>query len=1116
MPNQSYVQTNFSGGEWSPPFQGRLDDREYQTALKQCLNYIPNQEGTLSTRGGFRRCGNTKVNSRAKLIPFRLRSYEDYVAEFSGVNDGGDSDNLRLWSNGLPVFSKDTASFVSVSGDPPTFVIQDDSVAGSGLVPSTWSDGDSIMIHIETAAGVAAAGNLCNREFTITIVDASAGTITLTDAVTQTDLTGTVSASLTLASFRKIVDITTYYDYPQSVRSIEYASQVATVNPGTADVQFSGIDHRVSFLYPLASPKSFSDRQHYVDELNVKFDFELQKEKFIDGPYLDSTSTTEPATVSGTTGSITVTLHKWNATTNYVKGQVVWDGTNHFVSVANDNLNQALPSTNSAGTYWAALPLAWDSGTTYDIGQPATSSPTSTTNVPTVYYSVQASNTNHAPTDASWWSTTPPAYAGGTTYADYAVVVSSGIKYVSIQGSNTGHTPASSPTWWLPIDFETGIDTINNRLTGWQAYHAVFYTNDPGNNSLDNIPRLIRIKASPQPWNVNTTYATGDLVNFHDNIYKSLANSNVGNFPDQDAVNWEIQSQTILWTWGEITAVADTYTATVTLKGQDLPNSHPIYEWRFGVFGDSTSWPAGGCFHEGRIWLFAPESNSIYAGVANQGFNFAPTAPDGTVADNNAISYTLNAAEQESIRSMATLAEGVQVFTSESEWLIAASSLNDPITPTSIQAHRTTSFSAADAEVTRLPSSIAVVQDGGRRILEYRNFIDMSSYQSRLNTVDLTRKCQHLTGQGVLLTQYQNIPQPVLWAITGADAGIVQSGSPPATNVHPIAFLKISKGKLFGEGYARTPDVSYTAPFSFEHGLAYANPSNNYYTNGIAVQRGSDAKAEYLYATIASDADGYTYMEMMTPPFETSPLDDTYNTDNTVNTFGSLSKVCLLDSAVVPAGAKIAADGLSVTFYGIWPHAGNTVSFCCRGVYVGDYAIGSDGSVTVAFDSTKFAKTDLGRAMYTIPNALYTPASFQSFYLNKNGITGVDEPSTITTGFLGYFGYAFRRRGQQLRPPVNGQNGPSFAKERQNHKMGVYTDCAQQMKIGYSFDNLHPLTLTSGESVTAVTGRTTATGIFRDDVEDRDSFDGNLCWEQTNPSPGNVLAVGGFLEVVDV
>lgn len=1100
---ESYVQSNFSGGEWSPPFQGRIDDKEYQAALKLCLNYIPNQEGSLSPRSGFKACGLTKDGSPAKLFSFRFLNWQPYVAEHT-------ANNLRFWANGFPILSEVLANFISVSGDPPVFIVQDSRTAGSGLVPEEWLDGDSIMIQMQTTADIVSAGYLANREWLITIVDRASGEITLTDAVTGDPLTGTVTMSGT-AVFYKILDIFTPFDYVADVRQIQFTAQTFSVGQAVGN---SAPEHRVCYLEIARSPRSLS----FSHGLEVG----LLHETFVDGPYLDSPSTTTPVLVDGTTGEITIKINGYSATIVYRDGDVTWTGANlasasYYVSIADNNVNNAPPTVPAATAFWASMPLLYSGATTYFLGQPAMSIPVSDAGVRTIYYSIQAANLNHTPsTNPAWWDTTPPTYSGAETYSDGAVVVSAGINYVSLVGANTGHTPASSPTFWLPVDLETALDKITNRDTGWPSF-AQFSTSDVGDVGLTepNLPRLIRLKASPQPWQNTAIYDVDVFVNYKENIYKSLVALNTGNIPDQDPASWEIQTRTILWTWARFTAVEDEYTATVEIMGDDLPDTNPVWEFRLGLYSDTTGWPSCGTYHEGRLWLSGSMPNRFDASKSNEGFNFAPTAPDGTVADNNAISYTLNTEARETIQSMASITEGVAMFTSEAEWLVSASSLNDPLTPTSIQAHRTTAFSAGPAEVTRLPSAIAVVQKGGRRLLEYRTFVDMSSYQSRLNTVDLTRKCQHLTAGGILQTAYQSLPQPIIWACPGGTVETVfQVTVCPNTLPGITQTESPAVGALFGMGYARTPDVSYTAPFSFEHGLKLARDEQQD-IGSITVQQGNLATAEYLYTTRLDDEDGLYRVEMMMPPFESSPFDDTYNDDGTVATFGTLSGAYMLDSAITPAGCQIAANGLSATFYGLARLAGETVSFTCRGKYVGDYAISATGTVSVTFND-QFAKTDIGRAMQTTPNATLLPASFQSFYLDVNGNSGVLNPASSRTGFLGQFGYKYRRRGQMLRPMVVGRNGPGFAKTRRNHKMGIYVDKAQEISIGWSFSDMHPVTLTAENSVVAVTTSQFTTGIFREDVEDEQSYNGNLCWEQTDPVPGAVLAVGGFLDLEDV
>jgi hypothetical protein len=158
--------------------------------------------------------------------------------------------------------------------------------------------------------------------------------------------------------------------------------------------------------------------------------------------------------------------------------------------------------------------------------------------------------------------------------------------------------------------------------------------------------------------------------------------------------------------------------------------------------------------------------------------------------------------------------------------------------------------------------------------------------------------------------------------------------------------------------------------------------------------------------------------------------------------------------------------------------------------------------------------------MNTTRNATLLPAAFQSFWLDVNGNTGVFNPATNTTGFFGQFGFKYRRRGKTLRPSAPGNNGPAFAKIRRNHSIGAYVEAAQQIQVGDTFTTLFDLPLeiprTDGKDSSApVTITDFVTGIFKNEVTSDHTYNGELCWEQTRPVPGGILAVGGFEELTD-
>jgi hypothetical protein len=87
MSRYSHLQPSFTGGEWSPIMQGRVDIETYQSALDLCLNWIPLQQGALTRRPGFAFLHQVRDNSvdTTRLIPFRHNSGNDYILEFGNL-----------------------------------------------------------------------------------------------------------------------------------------------------------------------------------------------------------------------------------------------------------------------------------------------------------------------------------------------------------------------------------------------------------------------------------------------------------------------------------------------------------------------------------------------------------------------------------------------------------------------------------------------------------------------------------------------------------------------------------------------------------------------------------------------------------------------------------------------------------------------------------------------------------------------------------------------------------------------------------------------------------------------------------------------------------------------
>jgi hypothetical protein len=85
MPKASPIQTNFTGGEFAPTLDGRVDLRKYANACRQLRNMYPLMHGPAVRRAGTRFIAGAKsAASRSRLIPFEFSVTQAYVLELAG------------------------------------------------------------------------------------------------------------------------------------------------------------------------------------------------------------------------------------------------------------------------------------------------------------------------------------------------------------------------------------------------------------------------------------------------------------------------------------------------------------------------------------------------------------------------------------------------------------------------------------------------------------------------------------------------------------------------------------------------------------------------------------------------------------------------------------------------------------------------------------------------------------------------------------------------------------------------------------------------------------------------------------------------------------------------
>lgn len=283
-----------------------------------------------------------------------------------------------------------------------------------------------------------------------------------------------------------------------------------------------------------------------------------------------------------------------------------------------------------------------------------------------------------------------------------------------------------------------------------------------------DVGRSVRLFSEPATWASGSAYSIGDQVKFDGGYYQALT-ANTGVEPDVSVTDWGVSTSAAVWMWATITAFTDATHVTAMLKpviangtiGPNLPRTTAC-TFRLGVYSDTTSYPTAGVYSEGRLWLVGAQPNRFDASVSNSSFDFTPTAPDGTVADNNAIAGIFNASTAERIIWIIPDALGMIAGTPGGEWLISSTREDDPITPTSIKAKQRTNYGSDTIQAQRAGLTILFVQRYGKKLQEY-----VTSDYRGLTARDLTLTGKHLTAKdGIAEIAYMQEKTPVVWART--------------------------------------------------------------------------------------------------------------------------------------------------------------------------------------------------------------------------------------------------------------------------------------------------------------------------------------------------------------
>lgn len=328
-----------------------------------------------------------------------------------------------------------------------------------------------------------------------------------------------------------------------------------------------------------------------------------------------------------------------------------------------------------------------------------------------------------------------------------------------------------------------------------------------------DVGRMIRLQSGPPAWASGTAYSKGATVLGSDNnIYVAQAASTGANPTTDNGTNWLLSGATVVWSWATITAWTSATAVTATINGATLSSTAATTSWQLGLYSDTTGWPTSGAYHEGRFWLAnAIVPNRIDASMSNNVFTFSPSGADGTVADNNGLALVANASDQNQVFWLLTSQEGILAGTISGEWLIRASQFGDPITPTSVQIRRVSTYGCANIEPEITARTTTFVQRQARKLLDFSHY--PYGETSGWFADDLSLLANHLTGPAIAEMRWQQEPNHTVWLrkTDGTLAGTVFQHGPSGfqnANIYNGWFRALLGGNRTVESIATGPTVN--------------------------------------------------------------------------------------------------------------------------------------------------------------------------------------------------------------------------------------------------------------------------------------------------------------------
>ena len=212
--------------------------------------------------------------------------------------------------------------------------------------------------------------------------------------------------------------------------------------------------------------------------------------------------------------------------------------------------------------------------------------------------------------------------------------------------------------------------------------------------------------------------------------------------------------------YAKVTGFTSATVVTVEII-KDTGSTSASTDWSLGAFSDTTGHPSCVSFFEQRLVFAATLSQPQTVFFSKSGdYENMDANIGGTVADDDAIIYTIASNQVNAIRFMAA-SRTLIIGTAGGEFTVTGGGDNNAITPTNIMIKKQSNHGAANIDAVAVANATLFVQRAKRKIRELAYNFDVDGYTAP----DLTILAEHVTEGGIIEMAYQEEPLAIIWCV---------------------------------------------------------------------------------------------------------------------------------------------------------------------------------------------------------------------------------------------------------------------------------------------------------------------------------------------------------------